>query len=138
MECLHYYTAGKKVKVQTDHKPLESIWKKSIATSSPHLQKLLLKLSEQDIEVEHLKAKENVTADTLSRVKPMLQDILNNLDIPVHQITTHFPCDATALQEFKEATRKDEVSMALTHAITNGWLKGRKQCSPVLYDYWNY
>ncbi len=91
-----------------------------------------MKLSTHDIEVEYLKGKENIIADALSRVsplKPKPDDITEYMAIPVHQITTQFPGDAAALQEFREATRKDEISMALTHAITNGW--PRMQPSPV-------
>ena len=35
LERLHHYMFGSKIKVQTDHKPLIPIWKKSIATASP-------------------------------------------------------------------------------------------------------
>ncbi|KAL9950229.1 hypothetical protein ACROYT_G042702 [Oculina patagonica] len=45
LEKLNHYVFGKKVVIETDHKPLESIWKKSISSASPRLQRLLLKMS---------------------------------------------------------------------------------------------
>ena len=47
---------------------LTSIWKKTIATSSPRLQRLLLRLAQYDVHIEYLRGKENVIADALSRV----------------------------------------------------------------------
>lgn len=41
MERLHNYVYGEPVRVQTDLKPLETIWKKRIAAASPRLQRLL-------------------------------------------------------------------------------------------------
>lgn len=38
----HDYIAGKKLLVATDHKPLESIFKKPIACAPPRLQRILL------------------------------------------------------------------------------------------------
>ena len=37
LKRLHHYTFGKSTTVETDHQPLTSIWKKTIATSSPRL-----------------------------------------------------------------------------------------------------
>ena len=53
-ERLHHYTFGKSITVETDHQPLTSIWKKTIATSSPRLQKLLLRWAQYDVHIEYL------------------------------------------------------------------------------------
>ena len=66
MERLHNYVFGEPVRVQTDHKPLEMIWKKSIATASPRLQRLLLRLARYEIQVEYICGKDNSIADALS------------------------------------------------------------------------
>ena len=68
LERLYHYTFGKPITVETDHQPLTSIWKKTIATLSPRLQRLLLKLAQYDVHIEYLRGKENVIADALSRV----------------------------------------------------------------------
>ena len=68
LERLHHYTFGKPIMVETDHQPLTSIWKKTIAISSPRLQRLLLRLAQYDVHIEYLRGKENVIADALSRV----------------------------------------------------------------------
>ena len=54
LKRLHHYTFGKSITVETDHQPLTSIWKKTIATSSPRLQRLLLRLAQYDVHIEYL------------------------------------------------------------------------------------
>ena len=106
LERLHHYTFGKPITIETDHQPLTSIWKKTIATSSPRLQRLLLRLTQYDVHIEYLRGKENVIADALSRVTAIkteqtdCSDSLSNIErIPVHQITQIAPASPERLQE---------------------------------------
>ena len=55
-ERLHNYVYGEPIRVQTDHKPLETIWKR-IATASPRLQRVLLRLARYEIQVEYIRGK---------------------------------------------------------------------------------
>ena len=92
LERLNHYTFGRTITVQSDHQPLQSIWKKSIVSTSPRLQRLLLRLAHYDINIEFLCGKENVIADALSRVCPLQSSNSkikeSNTDvIPVHHIT---------------------------------------------------
>ena len=106
LERLHHYTFGKPITVETDHQPLTSIWKKTIVTSSPRLQRLLLRLAQYDVHIKYLRGKENVIADALSRVTAIkteqtdCTDSLSNIErIPVHQITQTVPASPERLQE---------------------------------------
>ena len=49
LKRLNHYTFGRTITVQSDHLPLESIWKKSIVSASPRLQRLLLRLAHYDL-----------------------------------------------------------------------------------------
>ena len=49
LERLNHYTFGRTITVQSDHQPLQSIWKKSIGLASPRLQRLLLRLAHYDL-----------------------------------------------------------------------------------------
>jgi len=46
--CIKFrqYIYGRLVVVQSDHKPLESVFQKSIASTTPRLQRMLLRLLE--------------------------------------------------------------------------------------------
>ncbi len=141
MERLHNYVYGYRVVVQTDRKPLESIWKKSIAASSPRLQRLLLRLAPYDIDVQYLLGRENVIADALSRVSPLPvpEEELGKREItPVHLLTEDIPADPTSMDNFRKATTEDTVSGLLMKAVTDGWPESRKDWNPLLTDYWNY
>ena len=49
LKKLNHYTFSRTITVQSDHQPLQSIWKKSIVSASPRLQRLLLRLAHYDI-----------------------------------------------------------------------------------------
>ena len=66
LERFSHYVFGKQVVVEKDHKPLESIWKKSIPSASLRLHRLPLKMSKYNVEMRYIQAKTNVIADALS------------------------------------------------------------------------
>ena len=139
-ERFHHYIAGSRVEAQTDHKPLESLWKKSISSCPPRLQRLLLRLSQYNLKITYLKGKDNLVADALSRVSPMqCVDDEDNLDIvPVHLLTDDLPADSANIMNFREATADDQTSCILIKTVTDGWPHTRKDCHPLLEPYWNY
>lgn len=63
----HQFIYGKQTDIETDHKPLESIFKKSIGSAMPRIQRMLLKLQPYQLSVIHKLGKEMFVADTLSR-----------------------------------------------------------------------
>ena len=97
MERLYHYTYGRTITLETDHEALVSIWKKYIATASPKLQRLLLRLAHYEVDIKYLKGKSNVIADALSQVSSLTE--YRNSDrssettdvIPVHQISSTVP-----------------------------------------------
>ena len=92
LERLNHYTFGRTITVQSDHQPLQSIWKKSIVSASPRLQRLLLRLAHYDINIEFLWGKENVIADALSRVCPLQSNNSKIKDSNIDVIPLLIPC----------------------------------------------
>ena len=125
MERLHNYVYGEPVRVQTDHKPLETIWKKRIATASlsPRLQRLLLRLARYKIQLEYIRGKDNSIADVLSRVdtpSPEPQNVKQMDAIPVHQITNAIPATDNRLDRTRIAITADPTLNQLRHYIFHG------------------
>ncbi|XP_063586309.1 uncharacterized protein LOC134763680 [Penaeus indicus] len=78
-EKLHSYIFGQKVTIHTDHKPLESIFQKPISLAPPRLQRMLLRMTQYDLDVKYVGAKKVLLADTLSQLShmaPRSQDLI--------------------------------------------------------------
>jgi hypothetical protein len=60
----HQYIFGQEVELETDHKSLVSIFKKSLNSCPARIQSMRLKLRSYDLRLTHTPGKELVTADT--------------------------------------------------------------------------
>ena len=65
MEHNHQYVYGRKVTLWTDHKPLEIIAKKPLAAAPKRLQRLMVRLTQYDVEIKYRRGPEMYLADTL-------------------------------------------------------------------------
>ena len=74
----HDFIFGKTVTVETDHKPIEAIYKKPLYLAPVRLQRMIMKLQRYDIRVQYKKGSELYFADTLSRAH--LPDTSKDLD----------------------------------------------------------
>ena len=61
------YILGKETVVQTDNKPLETIFREPLLSAPLRIQTMVLKVKGYDLKVEYLPGKKQVIADTLSR-----------------------------------------------------------------------
>ena len=66
----HTNAYGRRVIVEMENKPLESIFKKPPNDATPRLQGMLLKLTKYDLDVKYIPGKQQVISDCLSR-KPL-------------------------------------------------------------------
>ena len=143
LERLSHYIFDRTITVQSDHQLLKSIWKKSIVSASPRLQRLLIRLAHYDLNIEFLRGNENVIADALSRVCPLQstnpKTVDSNIDvIPVHHITQSVPVSKTRLQELRLATQSDLTLNSLTKTVHGGWSQSKKDCPEQLLDFWSF
>ena len=73
------YVYGRSITVQTDHKPLETIFKKSLLSAPKRLQRMLLQLQRYSLNKVYKPGKELFIADTLSRAflpnKPTTEEL---------------------------------------------------------------
>ena len=143
LERLNHYTFGRTITVQSDHQPLQNIWKKSIASASPRLQRLLLRLAHYDLNIEFPRGKENVIADACSRVCQLqssgskIKD--SNIDvIPVHHITQTASVSKMRPQELRLVTQSDPTLCSLTKTIHEGWPQSKKDCPEQLLDFMSF
>jgi len=63
MEKFETYLYGRKVLVESDHKPLEVIFKKSLLNAPKRLQRMLLRLQRHEFEVSYKRGTSLLLAD---------------------------------------------------------------------------
>ena len=140
LEKFEYYLLGRNVTVETDHSPLEQIFKKNINEAPGRLQRLLLRCLRFDVNVQYKPGRSIPVADALSRVchtgathgtGTTTKDASSQRNI--HFIST--PIDLTAV---KSSTAQDPTMDLLKHTIYNGWPPYRKQCPQELWEFWNF
>ncbi|XP_041867384.1 uncharacterized protein K02A2.6-like [Melanotaenia boesemani] len=140
--CKHFHTYiyGRKVVVESDHKPLESILKKPISCAPARLQRMLLQLQRYDIEILHRPGKDIPVADTLSR-KPLHEydaTLSEGMDEQVHSVIKSIPVSDNKLSEIRAATDSDPQLTILKQTVQSGWPEDRNKCPAALLDFWNF
>ena len=110
------------VTVETDHKPLEAIWKKPIHAAPMRIQRMLLRLQPYEFRIVHISGKSVGLADCLSRLPVGEADALLEDDLMV------CPTDSLAGKAhamIMEATQEDPELKQLRKMIISG--KRRRQ-----------
>ena len=128
----HDFVYGKSVIVESDHKPLETIFKKPILKAPARLQNMLLKLQKYNITIVFKKGKEMYLADTLSRAflkdDPTPQE---QLDFQVMDLDmTDQVLSPNRLQELTLHTSRDDVFSKLSAIIVHGNWPAKFQSAP--------
>ena len=127
-ERFHQFIDG--AEVVADHKPLVSIFKKSLVDCPLRVQKLLLRIQRYDLEVTYTPEKLLVAADTLSRAtdpkypKGIDSSTAEEIDLYVDMV-----------MKIKEETQKDEKMKTLIRIIQEGWPNNKRSCLPEVTDY---
>ena len=138
LQRFHYYAYGRRVTIETDHKPLEAIFKKHLDKAPPRIARMLLQIQKYDIDIKYIPGKDLLLADALSRVNPCQGDEIKGLDITVHEIHSQLNASPLRIQQTREASAKDPVLTGLISIITQGWPQSRSLCPTHVIDFWNY
>ena len=147
------YVYGRKVFIQTDHKPLESIMK-NLLSAPKRLQRMLLRLQTFNLEVAYSKGADMHIADPLSRAylpstsqdEEVQEDMwgVNDIRSPTEveaeyvNMAEFVPIRQTTLTEIKAATESDPELELFTTIIKQGWPESLAALPPSLHDYYNF
>ena len=130
------YIYGRTVTVETDHKPLENIFKKPLHQSPLRLQRMLLKLQRYSLKVVYKKGAELFVADQLSRA--YIPEVPNDHLEEELEVNVVLPVSDDKLQELKDATQKDEVLRKLRNFVEFGWPDHLKDVDQSVASYWDF
>lgn len=141
-EKFHHYIYGNDVLVQSDHKPLQTIVKKSIHKATPRIQLMLMRLWRYKLEVKYVPGSKLYIADTLSRAvdqskkAPTAEQVDEDNVFRVHGVTEDFHATAERLKIMREETAKDHKLQKLMGYVQNGWPRYKGTVDPDLQVYW--
>ena len=75
MEKFHYFLYYKKFILQTDQKPLVSIFRMHMIDVSPRAQRITIQAWQYEFEAQYISGKKIIISDALSRVTPQESEI---------------------------------------------------------------
>ena len=130
-----YIFGRSNVIVQSDHKPLETIFKKPIHSSPKRPYRMRLRLQNYYIQVEYKKGETMFLADTLSRAYLKNELVSQTQDSDIHSIREQLftfeleqikhgedlSVSPTRPKKLCEETAKDEELQILSDGIHEGW-----------------
>ena len=131
-EKFNQYTYGRCIEVETDHKPLVSIVKKSLTSVPSRLQRMLVRLQQYEIRMTYKPGKEMIIADALSRAYLTDKGTNNNqmndeTEGFVHAVINRIPVSEEGVEQIRKETALDETMQILASTIRTGWPETRKQ-----------
>ncbi|PFX24019.1 Retrovirus-related Pol polyprotein from transposon 17.6 [Stylophora pistillata] len=140
MERFHYYTYGRRVVVNSDHKPLESIVRKPLHMAPKRLQRILLRLHEYDVNLRYLRVTEMFLTDTLSRRAYLTDEAPSAFteELTMINATNFRYLTALRLQDIAEHSKKNLALLELDRMICSGWPAKRDNVEPSLIPYFNF
>ncbi|CAM1291118.1 Uncharacterised protein at_DN1466 [Pycnogonum litorale] len=142
VERFHQYVYGRKFIVENDHKPLKFLFKKSLSSCPPRIERLMIRLQKYNFTFEWIPGKALLIPDTLSR-SPQLHteadaELHDELQCQVHMIQTSLPFSETKLKQFNSAIESDEEMTQLKQMILNGWPEQISEVPNSMTKYWNF
>jgi len=144
-ERFSQYLAGRvKITVESDHKPLQSIFQKSILSAPCRLQRMMLRLQRFNIEVKYKPGAQMYVADHLSRASlAAKKEMTDNFQVFACELETLTPFDSIKvaperLAQLQKCTSQDLVLETLKTTVLSGWPERREECPIPVRDYWNY
>lgn len=134
----HQYVYGKRVTVETDHKPLLSIIQQPIAGLSPRLQRMRMRCQPYDVNLVYKPGKSLILADFLSRaqVADTYEGTDHLDDEAIQAVCSLVLQNEVSKQRIKESTESDVVLQMLKDTICQGWPTMKKKCPNALKPYW--
>ena len=149
-ERFNQYLFGRNsVSVQSDHKPLETIFAKPLTAAPKRLQGMLLRLQKFNLKVGYVKGSEMFLADTLSRAPLPSTDPPKHCCRPEHEEVCRLNLESVNAAEFVRIssdglkniqclTEADNQLQRLRMAVLREWPETKQEIEPLIAEYWTY
>ena len=139
----HQYVYGKHITIESDHKPLEAIFKKPLSQAPSRLQKMVMQLQAYDITLVYKKSAEMHIADALSRAYPPdITDEQFERDIAaehfIHLMSSESYVTDRKLKAIQEEIKTNETMQLLVQQIQSRWPENNSLLPMSLRPYYPY
>ena len=134
-----YIYGRDRVKVESDHQPLEAIMKKPLNDAPKRLQRMLLQLQKYSLDVTYKKGKHMHLADTLSRA--YLPDEVTVAEVKELESINHTESLAVApedLERLKLAASQDVAMQELRCIVQEGWPTHKAEVPDAVRPYFEF
>ena len=129
-----YFTYGCQVHIITDHKPLVSLFRKSLTSASPRLSRMLLHILDYQLDVMYQPGTKMHLSDALSRLtihnNNSKAEPIKGLDVTVH--------DVQIFTEIKRVTENNPDLQTLRQYIQDGFPANRSDCAESVQAYFGF
>ena len=115
------FTYGRSVVVNSDHKPLEAITKKSLDKATKRRQAVLVRALAYAVEVKYMEGKKMFLADTLSRAFLPAKNVQTQAEFETINAITFLPMREESITNVCNETEQGESLQALKRVIQQGW-----------------
>ena len=139
-----YISQREKITVESDHKPLQPIFKKSVLAAPCRLQRMLLRLQRFNLDVTHKPGSQMYIAEHLSRAYLTSQGKEDKefqvfaMEVETLKPLESLPVSSERLALLQKATEQDTVLQTLKTTVLVGWPEQKSQVPIPIRDYWNY
>lgn len=134
----HQFLYGRRFIVETDHRPLVSIFKKPLEKCPLRLQRLRISLQSYEFELRYKPGKFLYISDALSRASHQDKEfeiIENNAEAQVDLIA-YQNVSPKRFEEIKVESERDESLQELRKVITEGWPDSKKELKESVKPFW--
>ena len=126
-ERFSMYLLGRSFVLETDHKPLISLFgQKNLDALPPRVLRFRLRLMRYDYQIIHVAGKALLTADTLSRAPLRIEfsestDLQKAVELFVSTVMESLPASSDRLEGIRLSQSEDPVLSQVMHFCQEGW-----------------
>ena len=136
-----HFTYGRLVHVITDHKPLLSLFKKSLVDASPRLTRMLIELLDFSLCVVYQPSAKMHLSDAISQLSShnnskgkMIQD----LNVSIHSIKELTGFNSLSVDKIHQHTAKDNTLQLLIQHINDGFPASSVKFPEIIKPFYNF
>ena len=136
-----HFTCGRLVQIITDHKPLVSLFRKSLVNSSPRLTRMLVQLLDFTLDVTYQPGAQMHLSDAISRLSTHDKNegkAIANLDVSIHAIEELTSFISLSVDKIHHHTSKDQTLQLLIQHINKGFPESSTKLPDSIKAYFSF